>query len=207
MWKHAKDEHPEDAENVSFDMTIRGIFNRPLRRQISEGVAIQNKKKEENLNSKSEYNGPSVKRRTIEGLTKFCYLCNYRCKSDIGLIKHKRTMHVTNHIQCDQCDSILNSKDNLESHNRLHHRQDYTCDKTGNPLNKFTCDDCGEQFTSMRRLKHHEKTVHERYKSSQTKVKTDPTSSKLNIMTNATDQSSFYANPLKREVTLLLHAL
>ena len=116
-------------------------------------------------------------------------------------------MHVANHIQCDQCDSILDSKDNLESHNTLHHKQNDSCDMTRNPLNKFTCDECGEQFTSMRRLKNHEKMFHECYKSSQTKMKTDPTPSEMNIMTNTTDQSSFFANPMKREVTLLLHAL
>lgn len=128
MWKHAKNEHPNDPESVTFDMKVKGVFNKALRRQISEAISILNKKKEENLNSKSEFNGPSVKRRTIEGLMMFCNKCEYRCKSDIGLKKHKMSMHVTHETQfkCDNCGDDFDSVTNLRRHTETIHRANQT---------------------------------------------------------------------------------
>ena len=50
MWKHTLHEHKNEVENVSFDMKINAVFNKSLRRQIYEGVAINNKRRDENLN-------------------------------------------------------------------------------------------------------------------------------------------------------------
>ena len=74
IWKQAVSEHPEKKNLMTFDMKITGKFSKPLSRQIFEGIAIKNKSNEENLNSKSEFHGPSVMRRTFEGQSLKCNL-------------------------------------------------------------------------------------------------------------------------------------
>ena len=64
MWKHVTKEHEKDKENVKFQMKMTGVFLKPLQRIINEGIMIKRTKPEELLNTKQEYYGPSLKRRT-----------------------------------------------------------------------------------------------------------------------------------------------
>lgn len=74
-------------------MKLTGVFTHPLRRQIQEGVSIKNTHKDELLNSKAEFHGPSVLRRVFEGREVSCDLCDYKCSSEHGLKKHKQSLH------------------------------------------------------------------------------------------------------------------
>ena len=47
-------------------MKVVGTFKTPLQRIINEGVRIKARKPEDILNSKSEYHGPSVRRKTLK---------------------------------------------------------------------------------------------------------------------------------------------
>ena len=66
MLKHNMNEHENELERVEYEMKITGSFRKPLGRIIDEGLRIKHTKKEELLNSKNEFFGPSVKRRTVK---------------------------------------------------------------------------------------------------------------------------------------------
>ena len=64
---HIQSEHKGESDDVKFQMKTTGRFKSAIITQIEEGVRIQNKKPEFLLNSKSEFYGPAVKRKIIEG--------------------------------------------------------------------------------------------------------------------------------------------
>ena len=70
LYKHIKNDHAGEEETVEFRMNITGRFKSAMTRQIDEGIRIQNKPHETLLNSKSEFYGPAVKRKILEGQKK-----------------------------------------------------------------------------------------------------------------------------------------
>ena len=56
---------------MKISMKIIKKFKDPLTRQANEAVRINNRKNDEILNSKSEFNHPPVARITVEGKQKF----------------------------------------------------------------------------------------------------------------------------------------
>ena len=67
IYKHVRNEHENEEEKVHFQMKVVGRFKAAMNRQIDESVRIQRKNKTTLLNSKSEYYGPVVKRKVLEG--------------------------------------------------------------------------------------------------------------------------------------------
>ena len=67
MYKHARTEHANEEEKVEFQMRVVGRFKTAMNRQIDESVRIQRKNKKTLLNSKSEYFGPVIRRKVLEG--------------------------------------------------------------------------------------------------------------------------------------------
>ena len=65
MFKHKTNDHGN--ENIKFRMEITKRFRDPLTRQSNEAVRISERRKNELLNSKSEFNHPPIARITIEG--------------------------------------------------------------------------------------------------------------------------------------------
>ena len=67
MYKHVQKEHKGEEDEIEFQMKVVGRFKTAITRQIDESVRIQNKKPSTLLNSKSEFHGPAVKRKVLEG--------------------------------------------------------------------------------------------------------------------------------------------
>ena len=67
IYKHIKNDHTEEEENVTFQMKVTGRFKSAMARQIDEGIRIQNKHPNALLNSKSEFYGPAIRRKVLEG--------------------------------------------------------------------------------------------------------------------------------------------
>ena len=65
MYKHKQNEH--EGEEIKYRMEITKKFRDPLTRQANEAVRITSRKKNEILNSKTEFNHPPVARITVEG--------------------------------------------------------------------------------------------------------------------------------------------
>ena len=82
MWKHLSNEHRGNEEKIDFDVKVVKKFKKPISRQINEALRISGKKKEENLNSKKEYNGNSLKTLVLNDENKFnCSDCDYKTSS------------------------------------------------------------------------------------------------------------------------------
>ena len=65
LYKHKSIEHKDEAMTIKMQITKK--FKDPLTRQANEGVRINNRKKNELLNSKTEFNHPPIPRITVEG--------------------------------------------------------------------------------------------------------------------------------------------
>ena len=67
MYKHVMKEHEREEDEVKFQMKVVGRFKNPLNRLIDESVRIQRKNPSSLLNSKSEFHGPAIRRKVLEG--------------------------------------------------------------------------------------------------------------------------------------------
>ena len=67
LYKHILSDHREEKQQVQFQMKVVGRFKTAISRQIDEGVRIQNKNSKFLLNSKTEFYGPAIKRKILEG--------------------------------------------------------------------------------------------------------------------------------------------
>ena len=64
LYKHKVNDHRD--EEMTFKMEITRTFRDPLSRQANEAVRISERKKNELLNSKNEFNHPPIARITVE---------------------------------------------------------------------------------------------------------------------------------------------
>ena len=131
-------------------MQITGTFQKPLRRLISEGVAIKNKKPEENLNSKAEFHGSSVQRLKYESEDKHCEHCDYVCNTNSALKTHVNNHH--NHLvyRCEHCEYVCKANSSLKTHMNSHHADLI-----------YRCDQCINSYNSKSILKTHMKLHHD----------------------------------------------
>ena len=89
MWKHIKDVHNGNIDNVKFEFKVTGKFKKTIKRQIDEACRIEKTRGKGNLNSRKEYNGQSIKRVIIDNIRNSCTKCNFETdkKEDMGDIK------------------------------------------------------------------------------------------------------------------------
>ena len=80
MFKHKQNEH--GGEEIKYRMEITKKFRDPLTRQANEAVRITTRKKNEILNSKTEFNHPPVARIIVERSNKF------KNKNECGPAQH-----------------------------------------------------------------------------------------------------------------------
>ena len=66
LYKHVKNVHSNENEEVKFRMEITGKFKDALTRQANEAVRIYSRPSHELLNSKSEFNHPPLARVVVE---------------------------------------------------------------------------------------------------------------------------------------------
>ena len=81
MYKHKQNEH--EGEEIKYRMEITKKFRDPLTRQANEAVRITSRKKNEILNSKTEFNHPQVARITVERNNK-----KFKNKNECGPAQH-----------------------------------------------------------------------------------------------------------------------
>ena len=67
LYRHVKKEHSNEENEVEFKMKTVGIFKTAMSRQINEGIRIQSRSSETLINSKSEFYGPVVHRKVLDG--------------------------------------------------------------------------------------------------------------------------------------------
>ena len=77
--------------------------SRKINRQIEEAIRSKNHDKETILNLKSEFYGPSMRRRILEGKVEECDKCNFKAEYRTALINHKKSAHENIELHCEQC--------------------------------------------------------------------------------------------------------
>ena len=125
MRKYMQLEHPHaSVENVKFSWKVIRSFKTPLERQITEAVYIANKEAHENLNSKSEFNGPPKRRLGLGNKSNYfqCNICSAKFQNEQELKKHHEMHH--NKIACDQCDYNAIGTYDFKQHNQIMHKVD-----------------------------------------------------------------------------------
>ena len=100
MFKHIKNEHSSNSNNVTFEWGLCGKFVKPLYRQLNEAININNMSMNNVLNTKSEYFHTDVKRIKLNNKNRE-YQCNY-------------------------CGRVVETSNELEKHLTDNHQQ-FTC--------------------------------------------------------------------------------
>ena len=94
---------------------------KPLQRQIHEAVNINSKSKEENLNSKSEFNSQSIERLSLDTIQKIidCKICGQLFTSSYEAQNHEELFHSRN--KCTLCVYISFGLRDLSEHIKNNH--------------------------------------------------------------------------------------
>ena len=104
MYKHIQKEHNGNIDVADFQWKVLGSFKKPMLRQLSEAIEIDNTEDEECLNLKSEYFSHKIKRLEIIQEAKQIK-CNYCSQAQIGfesLKQHIEDFH--KRFECQTCD-------------------------------------------------------------------------------------------------------
>ena len=122
MNKHVMIEHEGNHEGIEFDWKIVGKFKKPLPRQLTEAIKIDNKTKDESLNSKTEYFHHTTKRSVIEGREdkEECAFCGRKFGRINELQKHEEDFH-TKHT-CTICGDELFGMKSMLYHIKEKHK-------------------------------------------------------------------------------------
>ena len=122
--KHIQIEHDNcDVNNVKFSWKVLRSFTKPLERQITEAVHISEKDHCENLNSKSEFNGPPQKRLGLGGnLVIFqCKTCSAKFQHDNELKKHHNLHNMPIKCEYRDCEYSAIGKYDIKQHQQRVH--------------------------------------------------------------------------------------
>ena len=84
-----------------------------------------------------------------------CDVCEYKCKSEITLIKHTNTKHPTQNTEnineakffCHECNTSYKTKKSFKKHNETIH----------NAMKPYICETCGEKFQDKNKHEDHQK--------------------------------------------------
>ena len=123
MNKHVIHEHEGNTDGVKFDWRIVGKFKKPLPRQLTEAIKIDNKTNDESLNTKTEYFQHTTKRLGIEGREdkEECAFCGRKFGRIKELQEHEKDFHTKN--TCTICKKDFFGKKSLMYHIEDKHKQ------------------------------------------------------------------------------------
>ena len=116
MHKHILEEHNNQPYGVEFEWGIVGKFVKPLERQLSEALCIEETPMHESLNSRKEYFHHDVNRiGLIENQrTEECDYCSRKFETMIDLEKHEKQVHIR--YKCKLCDYLSFGNRDLKYH-------------------------------------------------------------------------------------------
>ena len=118
MYKHVKKEHG-DVSNVKFRFKVERKFKKPLQRQLFEAKCIDKTPALENLNSKDEFNGQTLKTLEICTTRRFhCKVCGQEAETLKILNEHEEQFHTR--LPCDLCEYVSFGRKDLRQHKQRH---------------------------------------------------------------------------------------
>ena len=118
MKKHIDKEHEGNKDDIEFAWKVLLKHNKPLQRQLHEAVKIKNRKPNENLNSKSEFNGQRIQRVGLEKsrIEWDCKVCGATFNSKYNMNEHENKFH--KRIKCSVCDYMSFGTTDLNEHSK-----------------------------------------------------------------------------------------
>ena len=121
MSKHINLEHGGNKEGVEFTWKVLKVHPKPLQRQLHEAVVIKNKKDEDSLNSKSEFNSQRIKRISLDKnmANLNCDICGSKCNTIEEKIAHTAKFH--KRYKCQKCEYLSFGTSGLDEHVLVKH--------------------------------------------------------------------------------------
>ena len=116
MYKQILGEHKNQPHGVEFEWGIVGKFVKPLERQLSEALCIEETPMHEGLNSRKEYFHHNVKRigLTDDQRSEQCDYCSRKFETITDLEKHEKLVHIR--YKCQHCDYLSFGDRDLKYH-------------------------------------------------------------------------------------------
>ena len=150
MRKHIEKEHENNPDNCEFEWNVIGKFQKPMLRQLTEAIHINNTNDNELLNMKNEYFQNSIKNLELTETKNniVCRLCGRKCEEYASLQEHFHAVH--ERLKCEQCDYVSFGNRDLKYHKTSNH-----CQKN------YKREQCNEHFAMEFELKNHIKIIHD----------------------------------------------
>ena len=103
MLKHHQNEHSNlKSDDCEYEWKVMAKFRKPMQRQLSEAINIENTKSNELLNLKNEYFKNSIKGVELSCKQCICKYCSRAFEDKNELMKHIEYIH--KNYECQQCD-------------------------------------------------------------------------------------------------------
>ena len=120
MRRHIEEEHEQESDNCEFTWKIISTFKKPMRRQLTEAVYINNTREDEILNLKNEYFSNEVKGVTLNSRK---YVTCKECAGKFENMASHQIHFKMNHerLKCSECDYLSYGKRDSDSHFKRNH--------------------------------------------------------------------------------------
>ena len=121
MRKHIENEHRDDCSNCDFEWKVISKLKKPMLRQLSEAVHINNTKKNELLNLKNEYFKNNINALQLENSEEeiTCRACGRIFDTKSEFRDHFTAVH--NRFGCRECDYKSFGMRDLNTHMQIKH--------------------------------------------------------------------------------------
>ena len=117
MRKHIQSDHGD--EKCEFVWNIVKSFQKPMLRQLTEAVYINNTEVDEGLNLKTEYFQNNIKGLKLKQEEYTCRQCSRTFNSKTDFMVHFQAVH--SRISCKECDYVSFGNRDLKSHIEMRH--------------------------------------------------------------------------------------
>ena len=115
MYKHIENEHRNlNGKECDFKWTVLNRFKKPMQRQLSEAINIDNTNSTQLLNLKNEYFKANIKGIDLHNKQFTCKYCSAICKNSKTLNEHIMMFHKQH--DCEKCAYKAFGLDNLRKH-------------------------------------------------------------------------------------------
>ena len=121
MKKHIESDHKNNDTVCEFEWKIINSFRKPMQRQLSEAVHINNTNSKEVLNLKNEYFSNNIKGLELPNLENriTCNSCGHKFDQKTQFQNHFTAVH--KRFSCPECDYISFGDRDLKNHSDIHH--------------------------------------------------------------------------------------
>jgi len=120
MRKHIESDHKNDESQCEFVWSVISSFKKPMLRQLTKAVHINNTAIDEILNLKNEYFQNNIKYLQLnQSDDNTCRECSGKFNQKMEVIEHFNTVH--KRIRCNNCDYVSFGSRDMKNHKEAIH--------------------------------------------------------------------------------------